>query len=584
MVMIASFLKRSAWTGILVPALLSVPKSAEACGGFFCSSATLPINQAAERIVFADNGNGTVTAVIQIMYQGPAQNFSWLLPISSVPMQGETIGVASNAAFQRLQQATNPQYSLTTQVEGTCANDSRSLPGTSTGAGGSTASGGGISVGPTKDGVSVEASGTVGAFDWTAISLDPTLTDPAQAATTWLHSNGYLVSEGAPGLLRPYLESGLYLLALKLTKGADTGSIRPLVLTYSASKPMIPIKLTAVAANDDMGVMTWLLSSARGVPQNYLGLELNEARINWFNASSNYNDVVTAAANEAGGRGFVTEFAGPSTSLSQTVWQASDEAQWQGFRSTVYPSFDQLFQTSYNMYGTLDGFWDAVQATVMLPAEVAFGDFKLCPSCYSDKVVFSPSAYVDALDKNVIQPMKTVQNLIDAHPYVTRLYTTMSAAEMTDDPLFTFNPDLPAVNNLHTATRFIECKPSVNQFDAPWRIELPQGGVIRGTATQVGVWPGEFASQPSNHRIVQLAAAGSGAVLEDNDGRIVASLDSYNASLGAAGGMTASSGCSVGLASSPNRLGALAAVAALALLRRRRATGARSFGATVGSQ
>ena len=29
-------------------------------------------------------------------------------------------------------------------------------------------------------------------------------------------------------------------------------------------------------------------------------LELNEARINWFNASSNYNSVVTEAANDAG--------------------------------------------------------------------------------------------------------------------------------------------------------------------------------------------------------------------------------------------------------------------------------------------
>src|SRR5690242_9014231 len=111
--MIERLLKRSVWTaGILVPALLSVPNSARACGGFFCSSPSLPINQAAERIVFAENGDGTVTAVIQILYQGPAQNFSWLLPISTVPTQGQTIAVASNLAFQRLQQATNPQYTL----------------------------------------------------------------------------------------------------------------------------------------------------------------------------------------------------------------------------------------------------------------------------------------------------------------------------------------------------------------------------------------------------------------------------------------------------------------------------------------
>ncbi len=54
-----------------------------------------------------------------------------------------------------------------------------------------------------KEAVTVEASGTVGAFDWTAISLDPGLADPAQAAVGWLETNGYLVSDGAPDLLRP---------------------------------------------------------------------------------------------------------------------------------------------------------------------------------------------------------------------------------------------------------------------------------------------------------------------------------------------------------------------------------------------
>ena len=91
---------------------------AAACGGFFCSQAQ-PVNQAAERIIFANNGDGTVTAVIQIMYQGPSENFSWLLPISSVP-EGDDIAVASDLAFQRLQQATNPRYSLTVRTEGTC--------------------------------------------------------------------------------------------------------------------------------------------------------------------------------------------------------------------------------------------------------------------------------------------------------------------------------------------------------------------------------------------------------------------------------------------------------------------------------
>ncbi|HVJ18530.1 MAG TPA: DUF2330 domain-containing protein, partial [Polyangiaceae bacterium] len=91
----------------------AVTPAASACGGFFCSQ-TQTVNQAAERIVFAHNGDGTVTAVIEIMYQGPSESFSWLLPISSVPESGE-IAVASKISFDRLQAATNPQYFLNTR-------------------------------------------------------------------------------------------------------------------------------------------------------------------------------------------------------------------------------------------------------------------------------------------------------------------------------------------------------------------------------------------------------------------------------------------------------------------------------------
>jgi hypothetical protein len=571
--MIARLMKRSLVMGAaLVPALLGAPTSAQACGGFFCSAAALPINQAAEKIIFAENGDGTVTAVIQILYEGPAPNFSWLLPISSVPQAGQTIGVASNLAFQRLQNATNPQYSLTTRVEGTC-NDGNSGAQSAgapsfrggTGSGGS----GGSSI--SSDGVTVEASGTVGAFEWTAISLDPAVQDPADVAVRWLQDNGYLVSPGAPGLIRPYLLDGLYLLALRLTKGADTGSIRPLMLTYAANQPMIPIKLTAVAANDDMGVMTWLLSGARGVPQNYLGLELNEARINWFNAASNYNDVVTAAADEASGQGFVAEFAGPSTTLSQVVWTTFDEMQWQRFKNTVYSSFEQIFSVSYGQWGTWDGFWDAVRAApVMLTGGVSLENFRLCPTCYAGQVQLSPSGYIAALEANVIKPMKDVQNLIDAHPYITRLYTTMSASEMTVDPLFSFNPDLADVSNIHSATRVIECSSKVNQFEAPWRIELPQGGIVRGTASQVGSWPADFSTQPANTRVLKLSASGKGAVLEDNGKAISALLDNYNSAYsGSSEG--SSGGCAVASGRSPTLPWALAAFAAFACLRRRRA-------------
>ncbi len=526
--------------GALVLGMVSATAPAAACGGFFCSQSQ-PVNQAAERIIFADNGDGTVTAVIQILYEGPSEKFSWLLPISSVPM-GDEIAVASNLAFQRLQGATNPNYSLTVRVEGTCRSE-----GDFNTADGSQSAGGSASSGPRNaegGNVTVEATGIVGAFEWTVISIDPALSKPVDAAVEWLGANGYDVPEGAPALIGPYLDDGMYLLALRLTKGSDVGSIRPLVLTYEGSKPSIPIKLTAVAANADMGVMTWVLGDAQAVPQNYLGLELNEARINWFNASSNYNSVVTAAADEAGGQGFVTEFAGSSSTLAQAVFTQFDESQWASFKSSVFPGFQQMFDSAFNTYGQWDGFWDAVSAAVTLPATVKLADFKLCPNCYSSQVQFSPSVFVEALETGVIEPVRLVQSLINAHPMVTRLYTTLSADEMTLDPLFTFNPDLPDVSNQHTAERVIECNSNVGQFEAPWRIELPQGDIIRGGPQQVGMWPAELDSQPANRRILRQSEAGEGRLIENNAEPIDKQVTTYNDSLDLAAANARGGGCS----------------------------------------
>src|SRR6478752_1333126 len=102
-----SFLRVPLVMGVVCAFGTLVPATAQACGGLFCNAAQ-PVNQAAEGIIFADIDDAATTAVIQIQYQGPSQNFSWLLPISSVPKSDADIGIASNLALQRLQAATNP--------------------------------------------------------------------------------------------------------------------------------------------------------------------------------------------------------------------------------------------------------------------------------------------------------------------------------------------------------------------------------------------------------------------------------------------------------------------------------------------
>src|SRR5204863_4332695 len=128
------------------------------CGGLFCSS-TNPVNQAAEQIIFAQNGDGTVTAVIQIMYEGPSEHFAWLLPVQGTP----TVALSSEQAFDALKQASNPQYNLQ-PVFDSCGGFRNT---------GGVAATPGMASGGTDNsgGVNVKASGAIGPYDYVVIMV-----------------------------------------------------------------------------------------------------------------------------------------------------------------------------------------------------------------------------------------------------------------------------------------------------------------------------------------------------------------------------------------------------------------------------
>lgn len=135
------------------------------------------------------------------------------------------------------------------------------------------------------------------------------------------------------------------------------------------------------------------------------------------------------------------------------------------------------------------------------------------------------------MEASTIEPMRLVQRLFERAPYTTRLYSTLSAAEMTVDPIFVFNPDLPDVSNVHQATQVIECGKGRPDYLAPWRIELPQGSVLRGTSATARAWPDEVAAQPANLRVSMLSRTGAGRVIDDNSDEINTELAAYNDSV-----------------------------------------------------
>ncbi|MEZ4247908.1 MAG: DUF2330 domain-containing protein [Polyangiales bacterium] len=502
--------------------LVHVPRAA-ACGGLACNTSLgQPVAQTAERILFTHNGDGTVTSVVEILYEGEGDRFAWVLPVPGRP----EVGVSSSLVFDRLQAGTTPTYTLTTSIEGSC-----SVPSSGGGFGCAASdtaafspavdAGATISIDGGMD-VSVVDSGRVGPYDYVTISLDPSLPEPGMVASEWLTDNGYNVTPLASERLGPYLAAGMNLIAFRLTKSTFSGSVRPIVLTYTGTRPMIPIRPTAMAAADDMGVMVWVLGEHRAIPTNYRHLVIDEARINWLNPGLNYDALITQAADEAGGQGFVTEDVRRTRDLPRVHESFETASNHEDFENDL--DYVRYAVDNFNRY---DGFGDVFATYVPLPEGVTAAQAFSCFSCFVRELGpdFVREAFVDALDREVFAPLRDAQALVLSQPVSTRFYTTLSPDEMTVDPEFDLNPDLPLLSNAHTAQRFVECRGDVTFAEARWRVELSDGRVVRGD--NASGWPLGL-DVPVARVVEQASVSGEPEIVLDQSAAIDAALEASN--------------------------------------------------------
>ncbi len=258
--------------GLAVALLSFLPKPALACGGMFCD-AVQPVDQAAERIVFAwAEGvdacpDGQITVEVQIAYEGDADDFAWVVPVPDVP----ELFVSNDALFNVLANATLPSFALLEDQQGTCEQGlfapNRDADSAGAGAGEDYQQGG----------VNVIASETVGPYETVVLQATG-----ADVLLDWLDEQGFAVPSDIGPVVAPYLADHQYFVALKLGSNKDAGDLAPLGMTYCGDAASIPIQLTSIASVDDLPIEVFVLGPTRAVPDNYLHVRINEAAIDWY--------------------------------------------------------------------------------------------------------------------------------------------------------------------------------------------------------------------------------------------------------------------------------------------------------------
>lgn len=463
---------------VIAAGLIAAPSAALACGGVFCN-ATQPVNQAAERILFAKEGD-KVHMHVRLTYQGPPTEFAWLLP---APPDVET-ELSSEQLFTLLDAQYGPLFNLVQEFDDSCLQANNRFAG-----------GGVAEAAPQADdadgaggdpGVAVLSREAVGPYDRVVLAAAS-----VQDLRDWLDENEFAVPEGIDPTLQPYLEMGSVFVAIKLLPGGNEGDVSPLHLSFTSDKAAVPIVPTQVAANNDMGVIVHVLDDNRAIPVNYDHVRINEGAIDWMNFGQNYADVVSAAVDEADkGQGFVTDYAGTSEGIKDQLFIVNDAALDQVQRA-------ESVQEMFNVlpFGDAD-IQRILTSQVKLPEGVTAAEFWQCFGCWGEiehSDAFDPAAVSAQIKTEVNAPREALVSLFEKNDYLTRLYTTLSPKEMVLDPIFSTNPDLGEVPRQRTATQYIICDSDGSELPSLSYVETPSG--IRFHLDQDGQVPGAIARQ-----------------------------------------------------------------------------------------
>jgi hypothetical protein len=476
----------------------------------------MPVDQTGETVVFVLDGQN-VEAHIRIDYKGSPKRFAWLIPVPEVP----EVEVGAQAFFDRLSAATVPTFVVTPNRQACGGSDDS---GGGFGCASNLSSGGAASslFAPDAGATSaydpddpVASRDTVGAFDVTILRAED-----ATEVQRWLTDNGFLDDPSAAPLIEDYIQRKHVFVAVKLTPGNGVDQIHPLVLRYPGNEPCVPLKLTSIAAVDDMSIRLFLLGNARSVPLNYRHVELNPFAFDWPGLGRNYDEVLSAAVDSKGadGQAFVTEYAGRSNivrgKIASQSWRSRDfrgvEPQWV---PTVLETQGLLGCSQFGSNTTCLAAHPMVVPLLRryLPAPKGVDEDSFYFRTFDfqeliDLEAWDEEAFLADYEELIVAPARHADDLLERWPYLTRLATTISPEEMTVDPIFLEAPSgvLPDVKPRWRATRTYACSG-------------PDSMRVDGHTFQLEGGQMPFGSMPASRRVTMFTPNGDEGKVSDND-------------------------------------------------------------------
>jgi hypothetical protein len=174
---------------------------------------------------------------------------------------------------------------------------------------GADASSAGVDAGPPPPPpVTVTTQETVGPYE--VVVLHST---GGQALDDWLTGNGYDIPTNIQPVLDAYIAQKMDFVAMKLAPGANVQAMQPVRVVEPGADPSLPLRMIQAGTGAHVGLALWVVSEGRYHPQNFPDVSVDFSQLTYDVGlqRSNYTDLVASALATQGGRGWLTEFAGP---------------------------------------------------------------------------------------------------------------------------------------------------------------------------------------------------------------------------------------------------------------------------------
>ncbi|EDM78203.1 hypothetical protein PPSIR1_00680 [Plesiocystis pacifica SIR-1] len=231
-----------------------------------------------------------------------------------------------------------------------------------------------------------------------------------------------------------------------------------------------------------------------------------------------------------GERAFATDYAGDTPSSTSNIYNALwDETDFLG--ADPIEALDIIVGQGLNTHPMVR----VLLAEFIPPPDgVDTNQFWSNIESFADEIdldAWDDVAFSEALAERVIVPGMHAADLLDTWPYLTRLHTTISPNEMTADPTFHVNEDLPEVSRTVLTDSLIQCGGD-RLFDVEFEASADQGGqqLVQICQPSGTAYP-DFPDMPRALRVEQVPAMGPPQVVQDNSEAILSAHAEQQAGL-----------------------------------------------------